>query len=258
MRRGLILLLLLALVASPRPIAAAEVVVYSAGAMQSGLERLRPVFERESGHAVRVTVAVPAALRERIEGGETPDLLIAPPTVIEALERGGRLRPEARAVLGRVGVAVVVREGAPVPDVSSPEALRRALLDCESLVFNRASTGTYFERVLDAMGIAEAVRAKTTRYGDGFAVMEHVRRGAGREIGIGPLTEVRPYQGQGIRLVGPLPAAIQNHTSYVAALLAGRPPAATDAAAAFVRYLTGGAARLVLAETGVEEAAPPP
>jgi molybdate transport system substrate-binding protein len=237
---------------SSAPAGAAEIVVFSAGAMQSGLERLRPAFQRESGHAVRVTIAVPAALRQRIEAGETPDLVIAPPPVIEALEGAGRLRPEARATLGRVGVAVVVREGAPVPDVSSPGALRQALLDCASLVYNRASTGTHFERVLDAMGIAEAVRAKTTRYPDGFAVMEHVRRGAGYEIGIGPLTEIRPYQGQGIRLVGPLPEAIQNHTSYVAARLAGRPAAESEAAAAFVRYVTSAPARAILAETGVE------
>ena len=240
----------LALVAAPA--VAADLTVYSAGAMEPGLLRLTPVFERETGHRVRLTIAVPAVLRQRIEGGETPDIVIAPPPVIEALDRAGRLRAEGRAVLGRVGVAVVVREGAPVPDVSTPDALRRALLDCESLVFNRASTGTYFERVLEGMGITEAVRAKTTRYPDGSAVMEHVRRGAGREIGIGPVTEIRPYQDRGIRLVGPLPPPIQNYTSYVASLLAARPAPATDTAAAFVRYVTGPAARAIFAETGVE------
>jgi molybdate transport system substrate-binding protein len=241
-----------ALAFATAPAAAAELTVYSAGAMEPGLRRLVPAFERETGDRVRLTIAVPAVLRQRIEGGETPDIVIAPPPVIEALDRAGRLRAEGRAVLGRVGVAVVVREGAPVPDVSTPEALRRALLDCESLVFNRASTGTYFERVLEGMGIAETVRAKTTRYPDGSAVMEHVRRGAGREIGIGPVTEIRPYQGRGIRLVGPLPPPIQNHTSYVASLLAGRSAPTTDSAAAFVRYVTSAAARAIFAETGVE------
>jgi molybdate transport system substrate-binding protein len=81
-----------------------------------------------------------------------------------------------------------------VPDVATPEALRQALLDCESLVFNRASTGTYFERVLERLGIADAVSAKTTRYPDGAAVVEHVIRSRGYEIGIGPVTEIRPYE----------------------------------------------------------------
>ena len=242
-------LLLLALL--PAPLAgAADLAVFSAGAMEPGLRRLVPGFERETGHAVTLTIAVPNVLRQRVQAGESPDLLIAPPPVVDALSQTGRLRPEGRVVVGRVGVAVVVRSGAPVPDVSSPEALRRALLDCESLVFNRASTGTYFERVLEGMGIADAVRAKSVRYPDGNAVMEHIIRGTGREIGIGPITEIRPYETRGLRFVGPLPAPIQNHTSYVATLLAGRPE--DGPAAAFVRYISSPAARGVFAETGVE------
>lgn len=232
------------------PAAAADLAVFSAGAMEPGLRRLIPSFERETGHTVSLTIAVPNVLRQRIEAGERPDVLIAPPPVVEALSRAGTLREEGQALVGRVGVAVVVRAGAPVPDVSSPEALRRALLECESLVFNRASTGTYFERVLDGMGIADAVRGKTTRYPDGNAVMEHIIRGAGREIGIGPVTEIRLYEARGLRLVGPLPSPLQNHTSYVAALLGSRPEPGT--AAAFIRYITGAAARSVFAETGVE------
>jgi molybdate transport system substrate-binding protein len=245
----LVALVLLALLPAP-PAAAADLAVFSAGAMEPGLRRLVPGFQRETGHVVTLTIAVPNVLRQRVQAGESPDVLIAPPPVIDALTQVGRLRPEGRVVVGRVGVAVVVRDGAPVPDVSSAEALRQALLDCESLVFNRASTGTYFERVLDGMGIADAVGAKSTRYPDGNAVMEHIIRGAGREIGIGPITEIRPYESRGLRLVGPLPPPIQNHTSYIATRLVG----GTDggSAAAFIRYITNAAARAVFAETGVE------
>ena len=245
----LVALVLLALLPAP-PAGAANLAVFSAGAMEPGLRRLVPGFERETGHAVTLTIAVPNVLRQRVQAGENPDVLIAPPPVIDALTQAGRLRPDGRAVVGRVGVAVVVRAGAPVPDVSSSDALRRALLECESLVFNRASTGTYFERVLDGMGIAEAVRAKSTRYPDGNAVMEHIIRGAGREIGIGPITEIRPYETRGLRLVGPLPPPIQNHTSYIATRLAGPPD--DGPTAAFIRYITSATARAVFAETGVE------
>ena len=232
------------------PAGAAEVTVYSAGAVEAGLGPLMEAFRRESGHAVRLTVAVPNLLRQRVEAGETPDVLIAPVPVMEALARAGALRDAPRETVGKVGVAVVVRAGARAPDVATPEALRQALLDCESLVFNRASTGTYFERVLERLGIAEAVSAKTTRYPDGAAVVEHVIRGRGYEIGIGPVTEIRPYEAKGIRLVGPLPAPIQNYTTYVAGVLTRS--AAPEPAAAFVRHITGPAARAVFAATGVE------
>ena len=236
--------------AAPAVAAAAELTVYSAGAVEAGLGPLMETFRRESGHTVRLTVAVPNLLRQRVEAGETPDVLIAPVPVMDALARAGALRDAPRETVGKVGVAVVVRAGARVPDVATPETLRQALLDCESLVFNRASTGTYFERVLDGMGIAAAVSAKTTRYPDGAAVVEHVMRGRGYEIGIGPVTEIRPYESKGIRLVGPLPAPIQNYTTYVAGVLTKS--AAPEPAAAFVRHITAPAARAVFAATGVE------
>ena len=137
-----------------------------------------------------------------------------------------------------------------MPDVATPEALRQALLDCESLVFNRASTGTYFERVLDGMGLTEAVSAKTTRHADGAAVMEHVIRGRGYEIGIGPVTEIRPYEAKGLRFVGPLPAPIQNYTTYAGAVSATARDAA--AAKAFLDLLAGPSGAAVLKDKGME------
>jgi len=247
-RRALLLALWLGWLAAPAIGAAAELTVYSAGAMEAGLGPLIEAFRRESGHGVRLVVAVPNLLRRRVEAGETPDVLIAPVPVMEALARA--LVDSPRETVGKVGVAVVVRVGARLPDVATPEALRQALLDCESLVFNRASTGTYFERVLDRLGIAEAVAAKTTRYPDGATVMEHVIRGRGYEIGIGPVTEIRPFESKGLRLVGPLPPPIQNHTTYVAGVLTKS--AAPGPAAAFVRHLVTPASRAVFAATGVE------
>src|SRR4029453_973001 len=100
-------------------------------------------------------------------------------------------------------------------------------------VYNRASTGTYFERVLDRLGIADAVKAKTVRHPDGSTVMEHLLRGTGREGGIGPAPEIRAYESKGVQPVGPLPPDIQNYTAYVAGILAGA--RAPDAGAALIR-----------------------
>ena len=92
--------------------------------------------------------------------------------------------------------------------------------------------------------------AKTTRYPDGTAVLEHVLRGAGRAIGIGAITEIRQFEARGLALVGPLPPDLQNYTVYVAAVLAGSP--SPEAAHALLRYVTAPAARAVFAATGVE------
>ena len=231
-------------------VSAAEIQVYSAGAVEPGLLELLPPWTRETGHTARLTVAVPAVLRQRVEAGETPDVLIAPPPVMDALVQAGKVRSEGRVSVGRVGVAVAVRRGAPVPDISTTERFKQAILDADSLVYNRASTGTYFERVLDRLGIADAVKAKTVRHPDGSTVMEHLLRGTGREVGIGPVPEIRAYESKGVQLVGPLPADIQNYTVYVAGILAGA--RAPDVGAALIRFITSPAAKATFVVTGVE------
>jgi molybdate transport system substrate-binding protein len=230
--------------------AGAGLEVWSAGAMEPGLYRLIDPFARETGNPVQLTVAVPASLRQRVESGRAPDVLILPAPMMEALVRAGKVKPDGQALVGRVGVGITVREGAPAPDISSVEQLKRSLLDAESIVYNRASTGIYFERLLERLGIADAVKGKATRYADGFGVLDHVVKGHGREIGIGAVTEIKEYESKGLRLVGPLPADVQNYTSYVA----GVPTAAKspDSAAAFIRFVTTPLAKTQFAATGVE------
>jgi molybdate transport system substrate-binding protein len=230
--------------------AAAGLEVWSAGAIEPGLHRLIDPFARETGKPVQLTVAVPASLRQRVESGRAPDVLILPAPMMEALVRAGKVKPDSQALVGRVGVGVTVREGAPAPDISSVERLKRSLLDAESLVYNRASTGIYFERLLERLGIADAVKGKATRYADGVGVLDHVVKGHGRQIGIGAITEIKDYESKGLKLVGPLPADVQNYTSY----MAGVPTAAKspDSAAAFIGFVTTPLAKTQFAATGVE------
>jgi molybdate transport system substrate-binding protein len=147
-------------------------------------------------------------------------------------------------------MGVAVRPGAPVPDISSAEALKKSVLEAESIVFNRASTGLYFEGLLKKMGIYDQVEKKTTRYADGAAVMEHVLKGKGREIGFGPITEILLHRDHGLRLVGPLPAETQNYTSYTASVMTAAPSA--GAAQQFVRYLGTPAAKATFVAAGIE------
>ena len=196
-----------------------ELQVLSAGAIEPGLKAAAAAFEKQTGHVAKITFNTAPELRKRMDGNPAFDVVIAPPAVIADFSAASKLL-DARADVGRVGMGVAVREGAALPDIANADALKRSVLDAESLVFNRASTGLYLEGLLKKMDVYAQVEGKTTRYPDGAAVMEHVIKGKGREIGFGAMTEILLYNGKGLKLVGPVPAEVQNYTSYTAAPLA--------------------------------------
>ncbi|MDQ6680819.1 MAG: substrate-binding domain-containing protein, partial [Pseudomonadota bacterium] len=201
---------------------AAEITVLSGGAVEPGLKPVLAAFETATGHKVQVTFNTAPQIAKRIGAGEAWDVVIAPAAVLDGLAKnasagGGQVGSE-RASLGRVGIGVAVRPGAPVPQIADAESLKRSLLEADSVVFNRASTGVAFENVLRRLDIAAPVDAKAHRYADGAGVMEHLLKGQGREIGVGAMTEILLYRDRGLVLVGPLPPALQNFTTYVAAV----------------------------------------
>ena len=241
------LLLSLAVVSAA---AAAEVRVLSAGAVEPGLAAFAQLVKRETGHELKVQYNTAPRIAQRLAAGEVYDILISPPAAIAQAAQDGKVDASTRTPVGRVGAGVVVRAGAPAPDVASVDALRAAVLAADSLVYNTASTGLYLDRLFASMGIADAIKGKTTRYPDGAAVMEHVSRGKGSEIGFGAITEIRMVEPKGLRLVGPLPAAVQNYTSYDAVAMTG---AADPAVARAVLALLGTpAGRAAFAAGGVE------
>lgn len=229
--------------------AAADIAVLSGGAIEPGLRAAASAFEKQTGHTVKITFNTTPQIRKRIDAGEKFDVVIAPPAAMDAFAKAGKISEE-RVGVGRVGMGVAVRPGAPVPDISSAEALRRSVLEAETLVFNRASSGLYFEGLLKKMGVYEQIEGKTTRYADAGAVMEHVLKGKGREIGFGPVTEILMYREKGLRLVGPLPAEVQNYTSYAAAVATGSPNGVT--AQDLVRYLGSPSGKALFAAAGIE------
>jgi molybdate transport system substrate-binding protein len=137
-----------------------------------------------------------------------------------------------------------------MPDISNVEALKRSVLAAESLVFTRGYSGVYFEALLKKMGLYEQVEGKVTRHEDGEAAMGHVLKGTGKEVSFGQLTEIRLYLDKGLRLVGPLPAEVQNYTSYAGAAMTARPNA--DVARAFVRHLGSPDGHAMFAGAGIE------
>ncbi len=242
------------LLACAAPVLAAELTVLSAGAIEPGLKAAAAAFQKETGHGVKITFNTAPELKKRMDGNAAFDVVIAPPAVIGEFAGAGKLA-ETRANVGRVGMGVAVREGAPVPDMSSADALKRSVLAADSLVFNRASTGLYFEGLLRKMDIYTQVEARTTRYPDGASVMEHVIKaatpGAVREIGFGAITEILLYQGKGLKFVGPVPAEVQNYTSYTAAPLAVGAQQAL--AQQFVSFLSGPAGKPLFVAAGITD-----
>ncbi|HMA71115.1 MAG TPA: substrate-binding domain-containing protein [Xanthobacteraceae bacterium] len=232
------------------PALAAEINIISAGAVEPGVVAAADAFRKETGNEVKIKFATAPAIRQRVSGGEAADVVIAPPAVIDELAKAGKLDASGRVPVGRVGVGALVRDGAVKPDVSSADALKRALLDAESVVYNKASTGLYLEKLFERLGVGAEVKAKETRYPDGAAVMEHIIHGKGKEIGFGAMTEIALYRDKGAQFVGPLPGDTQNYTSYAAAPSAA--PANGDGAAAFVRFLATRAAKAAFLAKGVE------
>jgi molybdate transport system substrate-binding protein len=234
------LVMAIALTGAAAAAAATEIRVLSAGAVEPGLRAFAEVVRTQTGDELAIQFNTAPRIAQRLAAGESFDVLLAPPAAIAQAAKDGKVEAGTRTPVGRVGVGVVVRGDAPAPAIDSVDALKATLLAADSIVYNQASTGLYLDKLFNDLGIADALKAKTTRYPDGAAVMEHVLRGKGREVGFGAITEIRMYEAKGLRLAGPLPAPVQNYTSYEAALMQGAAnPLAAKAALAIMATPAG-------------------
>lgn len=234
------------------PARAAELKVLSAGAFKPVVLALVPDFEKQTGHKVRVENDTVGALTKRIEGGEAFDLAVLTPAAVNDLSSKGKFVAGSRTNLARVGVGVVVKDGAPKPDIGSVEAFKRALLAAKSVAYidpaAGGSSGIYVSGLLDKLGVAAEVKPKAKLI-PGGAVAEHIARGEA-ELGIHQISEILPVKG--VTLVGPLPAEIQNYTVYAAGIGANAKEA--EAAKALIGALSGAAAADVLKSKGMQAA----
>jgi molybdate transport system substrate-binding protein len=228
----------------------AEINVFSAGAVQPGIVKVIEAFRNASPHHVKITFATAPIILKRIGAPDGLDVVIAPPAVLDEWVTAARTTAADRVTIGRIGVGVMVRESAPLPRIASVDDFKQALLSAESVVYNQASTGIYLEKLFERLGIAEQLKPKTVRYPDAAAVLDHIVKGNGAEIGLGATTVIIEGVNKGLKFVGPLPPEIQNYTTYAAAVVnAG---SASDAAREFVRFLTGPVAQKVFASAGIQ------
>ena len=239
------------LVALAGPTSGAELKVLAAGGMRPGLNAAALVFRERSGVEARFTYEPPLDLGRRVAGGAAADIVVSSPAVVAELTKAGKVSGDGQMHLGRVGVGVVVREGAPIPDISSPQALKDSLIAADAVVYNTASSGTYIDGMLRKIGAYDLIEHKLVRLWDGTAVMHHLMEGKAKEFGFGGITDILGYRDRGLRLVGPLPAEIQNYASYSAAVITAAPN--PEAAKAFLAYLASAEGRALFVANGIPQ-----
>jgi len=232
---------------------AAEVKVVSGGAFKQVLNALAAQYRKETGTTLDITyLTVGQHLTLIRSGQEVFDVAILTPEAIDALAKEGKIVPGTRADLAKTGIGVVVKAGAPVPDISTVDAFKRALLAAKSVAFidpkAGGSSGIYVEGLLAQLGIADQVNAKAVLV-HGGAVADHVADGEA-EIGVHQISEILPVAG--VKLVGPLPAEIQNFTVYAAGV--GAAAKDSKGAQALVKFLAGPSALAIIKAKGMAPA----
>ena len=220
-------------------------VMLSAAFKEAYLE-LVPKFERASGHKVENHWVPSVQMMSRLKGGEAVDLVILSAAALEDLRGAGII--SERNDLAKSGIGVAVKAGTPRPDVSSGEAVKRAVLAAKSVVYSTGPSGTYLIGLFQRMGIAEKIQGKV-RQVQGEPAGGVVARGEA-ELGFQQMSELLPVPG--IDVIGPLPPDIQQITIFAAGLHArARAP---DAARALVKFLKAPAAAPVIRAKGMEPA----
>jgi molybdate transport system substrate-binding protein len=200
--------------------AAKDLTVYSGGAVKSGLTEAAAAYEQRTGAKLTLEFHPMGPLTKKLAEGAAPDIVVLTEEVVAEVAPKGLVARDTATEVGRVGMGVAVHERASAPDISTPEAFKAALLAAKSIVYidpARGTSGRHLAGVLKQLGIADAVNAKAT-LGTGGYVVEPVGRGE-IELGIHQITEILPVKG--VKLVGPLPAALQKETVYVGLVSAG-------------------------------------
>jgi molybdate transport system substrate-binding protein len=233
---------------------AAEIKCMCAGALKPGFAALVPDFKKSSGHKVTFAYDTVGALTHRIQQGEATDVAIVARAQIDSLQQQGKVVPDSRHDVAKVGIGAYVREGTAKPDLSSIDSLRRTLLAAQSIAYADpevgAATGIYFASLLDRLGIAADMKPKSRLYRD-FAsdgpMYTDVASGK-VEMGFLPISEI---MAAGIvEYAGPLPPDAQLYVLYSAGIAtSSKQP---EPAKAFIDFVTSANARASLKSRGYE------
>ena len=221
---------------------AAEIQVFTSGAPAAVQKVLAAKFTDTTGHQVVLNAATLQDIRGQLSGNQKPDVVVLPGPAMESLDKEGALRSGSKTNLARVGIGVAVKEGTPLPDVATVDALRKTLLNARSIAHPDPSGGGFagaqIARMFERLGIAEAVKPKVVLMYAFTGGVANIAKGDA-ELGLFNISEILPVKG--VALVGPLPQELQSYITFVGAVHASS--AWPDVAAAYLRSLTGTDAR---------------
>jgi molybdate transport system substrate-binding protein len=247
--------LVLAVVVASGAVFAADVHVMISAGFFGAYAELGPAFERTSGHRLVTTRGPslgdsPEAIPTRLAKGEIADVVILDDSAADELGRRALVRPESKVELARSQIGMVVRAGAPKPDISSVDAFRNALVAAKSIAVSDSSSGTYLLTTLfGKLGVADQLAAKSRKVRgppSGEPVAAVVARGEA-EIGFQQVSELLHVPG--VDFVGAIPAALQPGFAYSGALTsAAHEP---EAARALLRFLASPEAAAAITKAGL-------
>jgi molybdate transport system substrate-binding protein len=231
---------------------AADVHVMISGGLSAAYNALVPEFEQATGNKV-VTAYGPSmgttvnAIPMRLERGEPADVLILVGYALGDLIKQGKVIPDSRVDLVNSKIGIAVKAGAPRPDISSVDAIKRALLAAKSIAYSDSASGVYVStEMFDKLGIAAEMKDKAKKI-PATPVAEIVARGEA-ELGFQQISELKPVSG--IDIVGPLPDALQKVTVFSAGIAtASKEP---EAGKALIKFLASPAARETIVNSGLE------
>ena len=225
----------------------AEIRVLSTHAAMGVLNELGPKFERATGNRLSIGYDPAKAVKRQIENGAAFDVAIVTRPVFDDLAVQGKILPETRADIGRSGLGLSVRKGAPKPDIATTEAFKRALLATKSVVRSiEGTSGIYFEKLLDRLGMTEAMASKIV-LGPSGRVAELVARGEA-DMAVQQIAELLPVTGA--QYAGPFPPELQLYSEFAAGVATASKH--RDAAQAFIATLTTPEAIALFKAAGLE------
>jgi molybdate transport system substrate-binding protein len=242
------MLTLLFILGQVRAADAAEIRVVCSNGLKAVMEELAPQFERATGHKVVVKYGLAAAFKQQVEAGEPFDVAVLTPPLIDDLIKQGKMAADTRAVIARTGLGIMIRAGARKPDVRDTDTFKRALLESKSIAFAKeGASGVAFARLIEQLGISDALKSRLKPTGSGEEVNELVVSG-GAEFGILPLSEILPVRGA--ELGGMFPDAVQNY--IVMATAVGSATKQNAAARELIKFLMAPAALPTVKAKGME------
>jgi molybdate transport system substrate-binding protein len=221
--------------------------VLSSLATREAYLELVPQFERSNGHTVATTWAGTTDIMKRMVAGEIYDLVISSNKSLDELTKQGKIAAGSQVTLAQCGIGIAVRAGAPKPDVSSPDAFKKAMLAARTVGYSTGPSGVYLAGLFEKMGIGEAVKAKTRQVPSGQTVGPIIANGEA-EIGFQQVSELA--HADGVDYIGPLPSEIQSITVFAAGIHTAAPH--PDAAKALVQVLKTPSAVGVMKKHGLE------